>query len=107
VPDPTREAGTGDLPALHGEPMAEYEDLGVFGHGFHLMHADGLGYATRQAVEERKPHVGRACPCLSWLVKPVSCSWTLQGRPSVELVMVPPLSSGLRSAALGNGADRP
>lgn len=95
------EAGTGDLPAQHGELMTEYEDLGVFGHGFHLMHADGLEYATRQAVGERKPHGGRACPCLSWLVKPVWCSWTLQASWYVGLTALT-----LLLAYVGRGLGR-
>jgi hypothetical protein len=52
------EAGTSDLPAQHDELMTEYENLGVFGHGFHLMHAVGLEYVTRQAVEDESHTVG-------------------------------------------------
>jgi len=63
------EAGTGDSSAQHGQLMPQDQDLGVFGHGVHLVDADSLEHATHQAVEEGKPHGGRACPCSSSLVK--------------------------------------
>ena len=49
--------------------MPQDQDLGVFGHGVHLVDADSLEHATHQTVEERKPHGERACPCSSSLVK--------------------------------------
>ena len=50
------EAGTGDLALEHGQLMAQHEDLGVLGHGVHLVDADRLGDATDEPVEEGERH---------------------------------------------------
>ncbi|MHB8434982.1 MAG: hypothetical protein ACYDBS_11880 [Acidimicrobiales bacterium] len=49
--------------------MTGCEDLPVLGYGVHLVHADGLEYATDEAVGERQPRGERAWLCSSRLVE--------------------------------------
>jgi len=50
------EAGTGDLPAKHGQLVAKHEDLRVRGRGIHPMDANDLNDAPDETIEERTGH---------------------------------------------------
>src|ERR1035437_3041827 len=63
------ESGTGDLPAQHGQLVAEYEDLSVLGRGIHPMDANDLNDAPDETVEEGQGHDRQASPSVLWLVK--------------------------------------
>ncbi len=50
------EAGTGDLPAKHGQLVAKHEDLRVRGRGIHPMDANDLNDAPDETIEEGQGH---------------------------------------------------
>ncbi len=65
------EPGAGDLPAQHGELVAQHEDLRVLGHGVPPASRDQLNDASDQTVEEAERHGTGASPTASSLVKPM------------------------------------
>ena len=64
------EAGTADLPAQHGELVAQHEDLRVLGDVVHPVDAGQLDAASDQAVEEAERHRAGASSSAPSLVKP-------------------------------------
>jgi hypothetical protein len=50
------EAGTCDLPAKHGQLVAEYEDLSVLGRGIRPMDANDLNDAPDEPIEKGESH---------------------------------------------------
>jgi len=63
------EAGTGDLPAKHGQLVAQNEDLSVLGRGIHPMDANDLNDAPDETVEKGQGHDQQTSPSQLWLVK--------------------------------------
>ena len=63
------ETGSGDLAAKDIQPLAEHQDLGVFGDGVHTVHPPELNEAASQAVEEAEHHGTVASTTRSRLVK--------------------------------------
>jgi hypothetical protein len=50
------EAGTGDLPAKHGQLVAQNEDLSVLGRGIHPVDTNDLEHAPDEPIEKGESH---------------------------------------------------
>jgi hypothetical protein len=72
------ETGAGDLPAEHGQLVAEHEDLRVFGRVIHPMDATDLDGAPDETVEEGQGHERQASLSLLFLHAESGSFWTLQ-----------------------------